>query len=273
MDSDFPIVDDPHGYARLYGYVTDTSNCVPEFYKEKYESSANKYWDKFYTNHSNHFFKNRNWIEREFVEIVGTEKWKILEVGCGVGNTTFPLLDRNPNLTFYSFDFSKVAVNNLKENSLYEKYCDRCFPFVYDISQNKLPDLVERNSFDYAIIIFVLSAIAPAKMVETVKRIWQALRPGGMVFLRDYAQNDMAQQRFEVTPKASRLDENYMVRGDGTLSYYFSLNFLEELFTKNGFRILENKVVAKEVTNRKESKHMDRLFIQGKYIKTIDTET
>lgn len=39
--------------------------------------------------------------------------------------------------------------------------------------------------------IFVLSAIAPVQMKFVVQRIWEALRPGGMVLLRDYAQNDI----------------------------------------------------------------------------------
>eukprot|EP00026_Physarum_polycephalum_P009669 Phypoly_transcript_09800.p1 GENE.Phypoly_transcript_09800~~Phypoly_transcript_09800.p1 ORF type:complete len:290 (+),score=45.66 Phypoly_transcript_09800:75-944(+) len=268
MATTYTILDDPHGYARMYGYIASTpSTYVPEFYKGKYEKLANKYWDKFYTNHTTHFFKNRHWIEREFPELVGKDTKKVLEVGCGVGNTTFPLLERNNNLIFDSFDFSKVAVEHMKLDPQFEKYSNRCKPFVYDISQEELPDVIEKSSFDFVIIIFVLSAIAPAHMAAAVARMREALRPGGMVLLRDYAQYDLAQQRLEVTPKVSMLDENYMVRGDGTLSYYFSLEYLETLFTENGFIVLENKVVVKDMTNKKQEKQMHRLFAQGKYMK------
>lgn len=46
--------------------------------------------------------------------IKGTEKLVIFEVGCGVGNFMFPLLEEEENIYFYACDFSKRAVDMVK---------------------------------------------------------------------------------------------------------------------------------------------------------------
>ena len=43
-----------------------------------------------------------------------------------------------------------------------------------------------KSSCDVVLMIFVLSAIAPAKMSLAVKNVAQMLKPGGVVLFRDY---------------------------------------------------------------------------------------
>lgn len=43
---------------------------VPLEEQVKYEREASKYWDTFYKIHKNKFFKDRNWLLREFPEIL-----------------------------------------------------------------------------------------------------------------------------------------------------------------------------------------------------------
>lgn len=77
---------------------------------ERYENNANEYWDNFYSIHENKFFKDRNWLFTEFPELLGrssedinnNEKFNILEVGCGVGNTIFPIIRSNKYKIFIS---------------------------------------------------------------------------------------------------------------------------------------------------------------------------
>ena len=38
----------------------------------------------------------------------------VLEVGCGVGNFLFPLIEKNENIQFYACDFSTRAVEFVK---------------------------------------------------------------------------------------------------------------------------------------------------------------
>lgn len=48
---------------------------------------------------------------------------RILEVGCGVGNTIFPILKTNnsPKLQLYGCDFAATAVELLKQDPQYDQ--------------------------------------------------------------------------------------------------------------------------------------------------------
>ena len=90
------------------------------FQRTKLEKEAMKNWDLFYKRNSTHFFKDRHWITREFPALlcalsdVNRTRSVLLEVGCGVGNTVFPLLDENPALFVHACDFSPRAVDLVK---------------------------------------------------------------------------------------------------------------------------------------------------------------
>ena len=54
-----------------------------------YEKQAALRWNSFYKKNDVNFFKDRHWITREFPEVLEKleKPTKLLEVGCGVGNT------------------------------------------------------------------------------------------------------------------------------------------------------------------------------------------
>lgn len=71
--------------------------------------------EQFYRRNADRFFKDRHYFDREFPELVSGPH-VVLEVGCGVGNTVFPLLDLNPQITAYACDFSATAVDLVKKH-------------------------------------------------------------------------------------------------------------------------------------------------------------
>ncbi|XP_068575108.1 tRNA N(3)-methylcytidine methyltransferase METTL2 [Cebidichthys violaceus] len=192
--------------------------------------------------------------------------YRILEVGCGVGNTVFPILKTNndPGLFVYCCDFSSTAVELVKANPEYEP--ERCFAFVHDLSDVEANYPVPDGTLDVIVLIFVLSALHPNKMQASISRLARLLKPGGVMLLRDYGRYDMAQLRFK---KGRCLSENFYVRGDGTRVYFFTQDELHEMFSEAGLEKMQNLVDRRLQVNRGKQLTMYRVWIQCKYRKAL----
>lgn len=94
------------------------SRLVSEFQAIQLEKNTKKHWDLFYKRNEIRFFKDRHWTTREFEELLGLGKENrnvLLEVGCGVGNLIYPLLEDNINFEMiYACDLSPRAVEFVK---------------------------------------------------------------------------------------------------------------------------------------------------------------
>lgn len=250
---------------------------VPEFKANKLEIDAQRHWDLFYKRNETRFFKDRHWTTREFqvllAEASSSERRTLLEVGCGVGNLVFPLLEEQikqenseQGFYFYACDFSPRAVDFVRANPLYDT--KHITAFQCDITTQQVHEHIEAASLDVCTMIFVLSAIHPDRFVDVVKNLWQLLKPGGLVLFRDYGLYDMAQLRFKPGHKIS---ENLYMRQDGTRSYYFAQEELAEIFSHNGFDVLDNNYVHRRTLNLKEGIDVPRIFLQGKFRKRSDS--
>jgi methyltransferase-like protein 6 len=236
---------------------------LSEIRKSQLEKDAKKNWDKFYMRNSTNFFKDRHWTTREFTELTGSfnsrnSKRVLLEVGCGVGNFALPLLQEQEDLFIYACDFSPRAINFVKADPRYDE--KRAHAFVADIISDKLIDTVIEG-VDIASLIFVLSAVHPDKFVEALHNIFDVLKPGGIFIFRDYGLHDMAQLRFKAHNK---LGENFYVRQDGTRSYYFTTDQMNELLLECGFEVIDCEYVHRSTVNVKENVNVPRIFVQAK---------
>ena len=87
-----------------------------------------------------------------------------MEVGCGVGNSTIPLLEINQNLRFYSFDFSLKAleflVEKIQQSNIEEKVNVLLWNPVSEIAptpltfKNHRPNLPEASIIIFFFIYF-----------------------------------------------------------------------------------------------------------------------
>jgi SAM-dependent methyltransferase len=138
-----------------------------------YEKNADRQWHSFYLKNQQNFFKDRNWMAGEWQELLNDDRPLVcLDAGCGVGNTLFPLLSLNKQLSFVAFDFAASAVEILQRDNRYDS-C-RIKSFVHDIALYDLTEQqVESNSCDFVVFVFVLSAINPEFFQNIVKRIYR----------------------------------------------------------------------------------------------------
>jgi methyltransferase-like protein 6 len=204
-------------------------------------------------------------LDKEWEELrPGSSAKTVLEVGCGVGNTTLPLLGLNPELQIWCCDFSDNAIEILRKKSEFDS--SRCTAFVSDITRDSLSSKTGVETMDLSMMIFVLSAIAPAKMLDSLRNIATTLRTGGIVLFRDYALYDMAQLKM-AEPRKHKISENFYVRGDGTSAYYFKQDELISLFKESGFDVLSCELHRRAVVNRKEGTTMHRRWIQARFVK------
>ncbi|XP_077169205.1 tRNA N(3)-cytidine methyltransferase METTL2-like [Paroedura picta] len=192
--------------------------------------------------------------------------YRILEVGCGAGNTVFPILQttRDPDLFVYCCDFSSRAVNLVKAHPEYD--ASRCFAFVHDLCDDRVPFPMPEESLNVVVLIFVLSALLPEKTQSVIDRLSRLLKPGGLILLRDYGRYDLAQLRFK---KGQCLADNFYVRGDGTRVYFFTQDELDLLFSAAGLEKVQNLVDRRLQVNRGKQVTMSRVWIQCKYRKPL----
>ncbi|CAL5079880.1 unnamed protein product [Urochloa decumbens] len=255
-------------------------------------------WRSFHRRHaSGKFFKERRYLLKEFPELPNsTDCAKILEVGCGNGSTAVSILRSSESITVFACDCSKDTLEKANEvisNTKGIDIKDRFHPFLMDVSRENFPDWLfcsacrsshdpshhkmrkEHPDFlrenqccvggmDFVTMIFTLSAIPFAIMPSTIEQCVSVLKPGGLFLFRDYGLYDMTMLRF--LPHQRVGFREYM-RSDGTLSYFFTLDTVRELFRAAGLIELELEYCCVKSVNRKNRKKMQRVWVHGKFQK------
>ncbi|MBW0482484.1 hypothetical protein O181_022199 [Austropuccinia psidii MF-1] len=267
---------------------------VPHEMKVKFNEAPADFWDTFYATRKDTFFKDRAWLRNEFPALEKAVKAdfgpvRIAELGCGPGNTAFPILaaNENPDLFLYALDYSPIAVELVKNNPLYNP--KHCLGAVWDMSSPTLPEEIKQGTLDVVIMIFCFSALHPQDWSQTVRNLWRMLKPGGVLLFRDYGRYDLAQLRM----KGSRfLQDNLYVRGDGTRVYFFDRDELARIMCESigdcatqqdlnqkqpesdgahqRFELIKLVIDRRLLLNRARKLKMYRVWLQGEFRKPLD---
>jgi len=256
------------------GRIDKQGPDAPKFWTNKYIDKAPQYWKAFYNRNKDNFYKDRHYLhivfpdlapapapeegEREKADTRILPPLRLLEVGCGVGNAVFPLIEINPRLHAHAFDCASSAVDLVHEHIASAALGDRLSASVCDLVREEAP--VPPGSMDFVLCMYVLSAIAPSAHADCFRKLTGTLKPGGRLLLRDYALYDEAQLRFN---KGSKLFDNFYVRQDGTCAYYFSTEDMERLAVSSGMKIVENYYIRRQYANRAKKQARYRIWLHA----------
>ncbi|XP_034041898.1 mRNA N(3)-methylcytidine methyltransferase METTL8 isoform X2 [Thalassophryne amazonica] len=189
--------------------------------------------------------------------------FRIFEVGCGVGNSVFPIVDsiKETDGFLYCCDFSSRAIQVVKEHPDYDHSV--CHAFVHDICEQEASLPFPPESLDVILAVFVLSSIHPQRLQGVLNQLCTYLKHGGIFLFRDYGRYDCSQLRFK---KGQCLSENFYVRGDGTCAYFFTKE-VHDLFSNAGLQEIQNLEDKRLQVNRRKKLVMHRVWVQSKYRK------
>ncbi|XP_070694608.1 tRNA N(3)-methylcytidine methyltransferase METTL8, mitochondrial [Pempheris klunzingeri] len=190
--------------------------------------------------------------------------FRILEVGCGVGNSVFPIVNsiKETDAFLYCCDFSPCAIQLVKDHPAYDNSV--CHAFVHDICEETASFPFPPQSLDVILAVFVLSSIHPSRIQGVVNRLSSYLKHGGIFLFRDYGRYDFSQLRFK---KGRCLSENFYTRGDGTCVYFFTKGEVHNLFSNAGLEEIQNLEDRRLQVNRGRKVVMHRVWMQSKYRK------
>uniref|UniRef100_A0A7N8WZ63 tRNA N(3)-cytidine methyltransferase n=1 Tax=Mastacembelus armatus TaxID=205130 RepID=A0A7N8WZ63_9TELE len=168
--------------------------------------------------------------------------FRILEVGCGVGNSVFPIVNsiKETNAFLYCCDFSPRAIQLVKDHPDYDD--SLCHAFVHDICKESTSFPFPPQSLDVILAIFVLSSIHPQRIQGVVNQLSTYLKHGGIFLFRDYGRYDLSQLRFKKEE-------------------------VHDLFFKAGLEEIQNLEDKRLQVNRGKKVAMHRVWMQSKYCK------
>ena len=169
-------------------------------------------WERFYRTHVGkgadpsakpiRAFKDRHYLRREFAELMpqsirddpkahtppldpsalpppdvdSPDHKVVLELGCGVGNSAFPMMRANPDMFVHACDCSETAIANLRASPEFDPR--RCDAFVADLAADDSPlaEKIGDGTCDAVTGVFFFSALDSRTFGHVAAECWRGTR-------------------------------------------------------------------------------------------------
>ncbi|KAL0319407.1 UNVERIFIED_CONTAM: putative methyltransferase C3H7.11 [Sesamum angustifolium] len=132
-----------------------------------------KCWDKFYKRHQNKFFKDRHYLEKDWGKYFSEGDDGAMssngKIGCGAGNTIFPLIAAYPKLFVHACDFSTEALALVKAHPNFNG--NQINLFICDVANDELCEKILPSSVDIVTLMLCFALIDGSK----INSLWRVL--------------------------------------------------------------------------------------------------
>jgi len=223
-----------------------------KFEKENKKPDQEKIWNNIAKAWNKYVVKKIPIVE----DFLQNKSGKIIDLGCGDGRNMIP----NPNIEYYSVDFSEESLKHAKQRAKKEKI--NCKLFKSKI--NKLPKEFKDNMFDAGLFIASLHCLETLrKREDTLKEFYRILKPNAQALITTWNSED---KRFKSVNNHGDIYMSWRDKGIPHMRYYylFKKQELLNLIKQTGFKILEfYKPQEKKLA--KQSREGDHLHLaQGR---------
>lgn len=151
------------------------------------------------------------------LELLEKDDSRVLDVGCGPGNISRNLLNKNPQLNILGIDISENMISLARENNPEAQFR------IMDCREMKMLD----SKFDTVISGFLAPYLDPDALSGFIKDACEILDPGGLIYLS--------------TMEAGKADQGFQVSTSSVqeqlFTYYHSKSFIRTLLNNNHFKI------------------------------------
>ena len=202
-----------------------------------------EYWNNIHKEYNREQIKFDEWLN-DFDEIINNCKTPILDLGCGSGNNTLYLINKNKKVI--AADLSSNAITNIIKN----------FPEIYDTKCFNMLDgfPFKDNSFEVIIADLSLHYFKKQDTEKIVKDLKRILCKNGYLIIRVNSINDVnhgAGQGLEI-------EKHLFQTEDGRLKRFFDENDIRDIFKNFNIIYLNEEIM----TRYKLEKRLFRVCMQ-----------
>ena len=188
------------------------------------------YWNDLHKNYQLSDIKVDDWLDK-FEGIIINCNTPVLDLGCGSGNDTLYLINKNKKVI--SCDLSSSAIENIKKN----------FPVIYDAKCFNMLDGMpfSDNSFELIIADLSLHYFKELDTIKILKEIRRILVTGGHLIFRVNSINDVNHG----AGRGKIIEHHLYETSDGRLKRFFDEEDLKFFFKDFNIEYLNEEIMTR----------------------------